>query len=83
VSTIVVTFGQDDDAEGFVRSLLGRGVAPEAISQATAGGYGEPHDGHRLVVVQVGASEEEHLAALAVTWRGQFHEPPYSDQVLT
>ena len=59
------------------RSRDDLGITPEAISEARAGAYGEPYDGHRLIVVQLGPSQEADAAALALSWRGQLHDPPH------
>lgn len=51
---VVATFGQESDAAGFMRELRKvMSIPVDAIAVATAGASNEPHDGHRLVVVEV------------------------------
>ena len=54
-------------SSGILASL---GIVPLAVSEARASGPGEPYDGHRLLVVEVEATEVAATAALAVSWHG-------------
>lgn len=76
---VVATFTELDRAASAAERLHGALALPAAdVSMATTAAYGEPYDGHTLVVAWVPDNLEEDARGIVSAAGGELHPQPWA-----